>query len=409
MKGHVGDAEIRAYRGRTLPPADLLEVSDHIASCEACRVRMASPVEVRAGVSAIQSLLEARTAAGHLTYDDLAAYVDGTMPNEAGDRVELHARECESCSQALEDLKTLRDELQETPRGWQWHRPKMFSGSGLWRGGLALAGGALCFLLIVVFSRSTLQQGPGRQAQNGPPRAGELPSASRANAGDAIRDGNRVVTIGAAGAVAGLESIPLPYRTLLERALVAKEIPVPGWMPELEQRRGVLLGAPEARPAIRLLSPVGTAVDDPRPVFRWTTVPGAEYQLTVYDGNYSLVGDSGWSSSGEARLTRALDQGTRYSWQIHLRRGGEELTFPTPPAPEARFRVLGETERADVARARGALGDSHLTMGVVYASAGLLDEADRELGLAANQNPDSETLAALRARVEQLRANRSRP
>jgi anti-sigma factor RsiW len=243
MKGHVSDVQIRSYRAQALATAELLEVSDHLASCEACRVRMASPVELRTQVSAIQSLLETKTASGHLPYDEIAAYVDGQMASETAARVELHARECQSCASTLEDLRILRAELQaEPPRRWRWHHPTWstwFSGRPVWQGGLA----------------------------------------------------------------------------------------------------------------------------------------------------------------------QALGQGTRYSWQIHMRRGGAEITIPAPPAPEARFRILEEDERAEVARARGRWGDSHLIMGVVYASAGLLDEADQELGLASSQNPDSQPLAALRARVEQLRAS----
>ena len=88
------------------------------------------------------------------------------------------------------------------------------------------------------------------------------------------------MTVGDDGTVAGLEELPRPYRTMLEQALVAQQIPLPDWMPELNQGRGTLLGAAGTPEAIRLLSPVGTAVEEPQPVFRWTTVPGAEYQVT---------------------------------------------------------------------------------------------------------------------------------
>jgi hypothetical protein len=371
-------------------------------------------------VSAIQSLLEARTAAGHLTYDEIAAYVDEQMASEAEARVELHVRECQSCASALEELRILRAELQaEPPRLWRWHRPSLsawvtrhlvwqgglaWKGGLAWQRGLALACGVAGLVMIVVLARSMPRQGHSLQAERGQIKLDGSPSGSRANADNAIRDGNRVVTIGEGGTVTGLEPLPQPYRAMLERALVARQIPLPGWMPELSQERGRLLGAPGTQAAIRLLSPVGTAVEEQQPVFRWTTIPDAEYQVSVYDSGYNLVGGNDWSSGGEWRLAQALGQGTRYSWQIHMRRGGEEVTIPAPPAPEARFRILGKDEQAQVARARGSFGDSHLIMGVVYASAGLLDEAEQEFRLATSQNPDSRPLAALRASVEQLRA-----
>ena len=412
MKSHLSDAQIRSYRAQALTAVELLEVSHHLASCEACRVRMASPVELRAHVSAIQSLLETRTAAGHPTYDEIASYVDGQMASEAAARVELHARECQSCASSLEELGILRAELQaEPPRRWRWHRSTWsawFSGHPVWQRGLALACGVAGLVLIVVLGRSMPRQGDRLQAERGQVRTDGSPSGSRANAVNTIRDGNRVVTIGEGGTVAGLEALPPPYRTMLERALVARQIPLPGWMPELDQERGRLMGAPGTQEAIRLLSPVGTAVEEQQPVFRWTTIPDAQYQVSVYDSGYNLVGGSNWSSGAEWRPAQALGQGARYSWQIHMRRGGEEITIPAPPAPEARFRVLGGDERAEVARARGSWGDSHLIMGVVYASAGLLDEADEELRLASSQNPDSQPLTALRATVDQLRASRGK-
>ena len=412
MKYHVSDAQIRSYRAQALAPSELLEVSDHFSSCEACRARMASPAELRAQVSAIHTLLETETSAGHLTYDEIAAYVDGRMAREAAERVELHARECQSCGSALGDLRTLRVELQDEPsRRWRWYRPTSFSGhpiwqAGLaWQGGFALACGAACILLVIVLARSMPRQGGNLQADRGHIKVDGSPSGSQANAGGTIREGNRVVTIGEDGTVAGLDGLPQPYRTMLEQALVAKQIPLPDWMSELDQERGRLLGAPGAPEAIRLLSPVGTAVEEPQPVFRWTTIPGAEYQVSVYDSAYNPVGVSNWSSGGEWRFAHPLEQGARYSWQIHMRRDGKEITIPEPPAPEARFRVLEENARAEVARARGRWSDSHLIIGVVYASAGLLDEAEQELRLVSRQNPDSQPLAAIRARVEQLRAN----
>jgi hypothetical protein len=389
MQGHLSDAQIRAYREQTLAAAELLEISDHSAGCQACRVRMASPVERRTQVRAIQSLLEAQTA--HPTYDEVAGYVDGQLSDEAAERVEIHARECQSCASDLDDLRMLRAELEaESARRKPWYRLAWFSSRPIWQGSLALAGGVACLLLIVVLVRSMPRQGNDLQATRG-----------------AIRDGNRFVTIGEGGTVAGLEALPAPYRTLLERALVARQVQFPGWIAELGQGRGMLLGAPGVQEPIRLLSPVGTAVEEQQPVFRWTTVPGAEYQVSVYDSGYNLVGGSSWSSSGEWRFPQVLARDTRYSWQVHMRRGAEEITIPAPPASEARFRVLAEDERAEVARARSGWGDSHMVMGVVYASAGLLDEAERELGLSSSQNPDSQPLAALRASVAQLRANRS--
>lgn len=39
---HVPEQDLQGYRQRTLPPARLLAVDDHLAACDICRTRLAS-------------------------------------------------------------------------------------------------------------------------------------------------------------------------------------------------------------------------------------------------------------------------------------------------------------------------------------------------------------------------------
>ena len=82
---------------------------------------------------------------------------------------------------------------------------------------------------------------------------------------------------------------------------------------------------------------------------------------------------------------------------------GTKFTVPAPPAPEARFRVLGEADEADIARARSQSGGSHLVLAILYARVGLLDSAQQELQVLRAENPDSPELASLLASLQQLR------
>ena len=73
-------------------------------------------------------------------------------------------------------------------------------------------------------------------------------------------------------------------------------------------------------------------------------------------------------------------------WQVESSAAGREVTAPVPPAPPARFTVLSAAEAGRLAHAPV----SHLVRGVLYADAGLLDDAERELTELKQQNPGSE-------------------
>jgi hypothetical protein len=101
---------------------------------------------------------------------------------------------------------------------------------------------------------------------------------------------------------------------------------------------------------------------------------------------------------------RPLQAGGVYAWQVKARSGGKEVTAPGPTSPQALFRVL-EVERAEKVRSEAlTAGSSHLARGVIYARAGLADDAERELGVAAREGPDAEGARRLLESVQGWRA-----
>ena len=157
---------------------------------------------------------------------------------------------------------------------------------------------------------------------------------------------------------------------------------------------------------MELVDPLSTVVESQRPLFHWKPLPGAEYQVSVYDTGFNLSAASGWIRTSEWQPARDLRRGSRYSWQVKVRRNGEEFAVPAPPSPEARFQVLGASEENEIARLRSQWSDSHLVLGLSYAKAGLLDDAARELRALDQLNPGSTTTAALLASLEQMHQSR---
>jgi hypothetical protein len=85
---------------------------------------------------------------------------------------------------------------------------------------------------------------------------------------------------------------------------------------------------------------------------------------------------------------------------------GQEVTSPRPPAPEAKFRVLDQAKVNELARAKRTYPTSHLTLGLLYAEAGLLKESEQELRALQKANPTSDLARTLLRQVQALRLRR---
>jgi predicted Zn-dependent protease len=147
-------------------------------------------------------------------------------------------------------------------------------------------------------------------------------------------------------------------------------------------------------------------VDTDRPIFRWRSLIGATaYTVHVFDANFRKVVDSTSQLETEWRVSQPLERGRIYSWQVVAIKEGKELLSPTPPAPEAKFKVLEQAPADELARARRDNANSHLVLGTLYAQAGLLDEAEAEFKALASANPNSEVIQKLLKTVRAARTH----
>jgi hypothetical protein len=174
---------------------------------------------------------------------------------------------------------------------------------------------------------------------------------------------------------------------------MAQRVETPRTLPELIGKSGVLMGPADEGHPFALLGPVGTVVMSDRPAFRWRALTGADsYVVRIYDADFNEVAVSQRLSETAWSVTRSLERGRTYSWQVTARVGGKEVSSPVRPAPEARFMTLDQAKANELANAKSAAAGSRLTLGVLYAQAGLLDDAEREFRLLLRANPQS-TLA----------------
>lgn len=160
-------------------------------------------------------------------------------------------------------------------------------------------------------------------------------------------------------------------------------------------------GPGSERPAISLVQPVATFVRDVHPTLEARPLPGA----TGYEA--SLINPDAASqpiklvalSPTRWRVADALPRGQVYEWQVTARKNGGNVASPV-----ARFGVLEPDKTAEMARAERAYAGRHLTLAILYAQAGLIDDAEQEIEAfrkADPQNPVAQNL------LRDLRAQRS--
>ena len=166
------------------------------------------------------------------------------------------------------------------------------------------------------------------------------------------------------------------------------------------------MGGGEPGREFSVLAPVGTVLTSDRPVFRWSKFEGASgYVVEVYDDQFKLVMSSPEVTSVSWTATQSLPRGKVYSWQVKATKDGQEVTVPRPPAPQAKFRVMDQGRLKEIANVKRAYGSSHLTLGLLYAQAGLLNKAEQELQIVQRANPDSQIVRSL---LRQVRAMETR-
>jgi hypothetical protein len=428
---HLTPDQVERYRLRRMAPAELVESDDHLAVCPACRGQVLDSERLRSAVAALRDELQAVDVGdGCLSEQRLVAYVDGGLMPEERAQVAAHLETCPFCAESVEDLKAFRLVVAAGPR----EQPR---GGG--RGSIALTGLAAAAVLLVCAGIIASQQRRVAALQAQVQQAAEAEqrlrrdhdalaatakrlekevaslqdaqaAASRPAAAVSLADTAGRIVLRTDGRLEGLGTLPAPEESLLRRALTTGRLRVPAGLQALLATPLTLRGA-EERNAVdpsdqpfALLAPVGTAVESDTPRFHWAPLADAEaYVVTVYDQRFNPVADSGRVTATEWRPAAPLARDALYTWRVIASVRGRAMTTPGPLAPEARFRVLGASEAAELSNARARAPQSHLLLGALYARAGLLDDAGAELKALADLNPDSRVASELVAQVKALR------
>ena len=296
----------------------------------------------------------------HLDEDVLDGLAAGTL--DAADRewATVHLEACARCAEDLADRRSMQRAIEALAAVPPVAAPVRARTRTLAiRGGLAVAAGLLLAVVI------------GRQ---------DTP----------------VVEPGASSGAASADVLAADERALVSRVLATGRVELPEDIAYLQGHDGTLLGREEAAPRLTLDAPVGTAVSSRRPELRWSRVPDARtYTVRVFDETFreaarATVTTTAWL------LDHDLAPGAVYVWQVTAHTRTEAITAPAPPLPEARFRVLPEADAARADGLRARLAADPLSLGILQAHLGLVDDASASLARAGRT-------AATRDQAERLR------
>lgn len=423
MYEHLSEIEIDGYVRGTLPPDEMLQMDDHITSCDDCRAEVAqrSPVDA----SVLIATLGEPQLDPHLNFDQTAAYVDGTLDAVGLEIADLHLHECRQCTAAVRDLEALKHEInREAGKSVS----ATASTAGFWdrlrqiRFPLYALATAAVLILGIVFAGWYLRDRktePETVAVSQPAEVPsvdvpaiepqDIPEVSENSSGSekpkpviTLNDGGRRIELDADGKVTGLGD-PRSEQAVAG-VLSGRELTIDPAVRQLRQASGQLMGEPQTGVPFALRGPVGTVVESARPTLSWKSLPGAEtYQVDIFDESFNKVASSPPLKTSEWKPTAPLRRGGIFRWQVTALVNGEEVRSPVRPAPDARFKVLDAAAADRIADARSRNGGSHLLLGVLYAESGLLAEAERQFQALVRQNPGSPVARRL---LEKVRAAR---
>jgi hypothetical protein len=354
---HLTDRDIGRFRLRKLQGDALVAFADHLAACADCRRRVA---ERRDEATALGSLEEALGIAGnnHVSESELQAFVDGRLDGDRRGDISTHLGQCRACAEEVRDLQGFATAFRRpgrVQRAWTF-------------GALAAAAVLVLGIGFTLLSRT-----------------------ERPRPVVVLADLAGEITLDSQGSLAGIGTLAPRDGERVRDALETGRLTVPTTLAALNGRRGALMGSADA-PGFRLVSPVGTVVLGTRPTLQWTPLPeAATYVVTLQDQSTGETISSPPVSRAPWTPEQPLVRGRTYAWQVAGSGSGKEIVVPRPPDPPARFSVAGASDAEQLER----LPASHLVRGVLYAHAGLLGDAERELAALAAQNPKSEVAGRL--------------
>jgi len=381
MSDHLSDDDIVRYRNKLNTAQELLRMDDHACECASCRKRLAENYGTEhallPGRMEVPPDIQDR-ATGHLAYEQMEAYVDCQLSPDQIDDVRAHVSVCQTCAEEVLDLEDFRRQMQQpavTPavRPEPRHRPVFPM-----RQAAAVAALGLAALLIYLWQRH-----------------GGL---SRSNVEVArVATGDGPAKIDDSQVAPEMASLSPQARLAVAEAIEHRELHLPTGLAGLRGQAQTLLGPSDDGERFAVLAPVGEVVIDARPDFRWQPLKGAaSYSVAIFDAGLHEAQSSPTLHTTQWQPVQPLQRGHTYQWQVTAKmKDGTTVISPRPPSAEARIQILQQPAADELERFRQAHAQAHLVLGILYAQAGMLTDAETELAKVPSEDPRHDTAQTL--------------
>lgn len=469
MTEHLTEQQIESFRCRKMSPEGLRAAHRHIAVCEMCRARLSTPGQVAFAAAALErEIQQADAEDDHLRYQELSGYVDDALREIEREIVESHLETCADCAAEVRDLRNFKsiitakesDSIELPSRSersrarWNlWARWNPVQRAVAATGIILLLTGAFFLLRSKIFhqDRTQLVQAPQPVDEATQQKLPVLPSPTalpQMKPGDepikpsninqvrpstqpgkglrrrlaegettpstqiivALKDGDRTVTLDSRGYISGVAAGVPGVQRMLAGTLRSQRLEKPPALDRLIRGSSTQLDIGGESSSFSLERPVGTVIQSDRPTFIWRPLDGASsYIVSVFDAQLNEVARSERLTTTAWSSPRALQRGAIYRWQVIAVKDGREVLLPSPTAPEAKFKVLEQQKARELTSARRRYANSHLTLGVLYAQEGLLDEAETELQALVKDNPASTVARKLLESLQAWRKTQRKP
>lgn len=413
MNGHLSEHQIRSYSERKLTSTELLAAGRHIAECSECRDKALNAFGSFLQMDSMWNDLEqaADEEPAHVSYEQLEGFVRDSIDKTGREIVQSHLEICAECAAAERDLRRIQTEMPV--------RGKVI----WWRTVVYASTIAACLILIsfvaliplrnrvtaldaqvrnLTIERNDLQQRTISSGANVANLQKQLAALQQGKVKLQVNEGNSQIVVDSKGRIGIVQSLEPEQQKLIAMVLSNQQLQIPASVSDLIGSKGQLMGQGE-KESFSLISPVGTTVEEERPSFRWQSLKGAaSYSASVFDSNFNLIEKSPPLQTTEWKLSKSLQRGKVYAWQVIATRGNDVFKSPMPPAPPAMFSVLDAKQFSQLQSARGGIS-SHLILGIINAQFGLLDGAEKEFRSAIGSGTSSDLPNHFLAQIQTLR------
>ena len=441
MTEHPTKQELDEYCRRVLSAAAFLSVHRHVTACPRCAAKCNSRQDLERDLVHLHEALISvpDETPYHLSTAEMTAYVQGTLDAIDLEIAETHLEICTTCHTEVQRQKAEGQPVAPVHMNAAASKPRQWASLPFinrWQP-MRIAVAVLLVAMPIFLTVWLLRSRPAVHEESvGPANMSSPQSSSTAEAKSSnmpelqpndvaapdgplqtkhnsqfamvINDGDRKVSMDRRGRLVGLERLPVQIQEKVGTALQAGRLEQPAALAQLASQPSTLLSESGDGLPFRLIEPLGQVVRNQQPTFRWHALPGAQsYKVIVTDVDLNEVEASRPLNTSEWRITKPLRPGGIYSWQVTALKDGAAITSPVLPAPQAKFKVMDFPTARMLQQAERAYPDSHLTLGVLYAEAGLLDEAEQKLRVLVRNNPQVRIAHKLLQSIQAIRATRN--